>query len=126
MKNNTKRPKFLNLLKIRLPITGIISIAHRFSGVLLFLLTPLIIYALDLSLRDEKGFQQVQALWSSISFRVVFFVVLWAFLHHLIAGIRFLLLDIDVGVQRNSARGTAWGVMVLAFSVTIILVRTLW
>ncbi|MDD3518511.1 MAG: succinate dehydrogenase, cytochrome b556 subunit [Chromatiales bacterium] len=105
------RPVFLNVLQIRLPIPGIVSFGHRISGVLLFLAIPLSIYLLDRSLHDPQGFSDVKALTGSILFLPVLLALLWSLSHHLLAGIRFLFIDIDLGVDKPTARKTAWGVL---------------
>ena len=101
------RPKNLDLTKIRLPITAKVSILHRISGVLLFLSIPFFIYLLQLSLSDEQGYQRAVEIVDGVLVKLILFVFLWALMHHLIAGIRFLLIDIDVGVQIDQARASA-------------------
>jgi len=116
-------PVFLNLLQIRFPITAVMSILHRLSGVLLFLNIPLVIYALQLSLSGEAGFKLVQDwLLHSLIIQVLLVILLWALLHHLFAGIRFLLLDIDIGVSRAAARRSAWWVNISALLIAVLLV----
>jgi succinate dehydrogenase / fumarate reductase, cytochrome b subunit len=107
------RPFFLNLIKIRLPVPGVVSIMHRISGVLMVAAIPLIIYLFELSLRDEAGFAQVSALLAHPLSRLVMLSLIWALLHHLFAGIRFLLTDFDIGLDKAQSRMTAWTVIVL-------------
>jgi len=109
-----KRPVFLNLMQIRFPITAIMSIAHRLTGVLLFVALPFLIYALDLSLQDEAGFTQILKSLDSIAVKIILLLLAWSLLHHLLAGIRYLLLDIDIGIEKQQARSTAWLVIILA------------
>ena len=87
--NKNQRPVFLNLTKIRLPVTGMVSIFHRLSGLLLATCIPLLIYLFDLSLRSPQGFAEVQQLLQSPLLKLVLTVGAWALSHHLIAGIRF-------------------------------------
>ena len=101
------RPKNLDLTKIKLPITAQVSILHRVSGVLLFLSIPLIIYLLQLSLESEHDYQRAAAITDSFFVELILFGLIWALMHHLIAGIRFLLIDVDVGVEINQARKSA-------------------
>ncbi|MFC1747281.1 succinate dehydrogenase, cytochrome b556 subunit [Pseudomonadota bacterium] len=108
--NNKKpdsRPVYLNLLRIRQPITAITSIGHRISGVLLFLSIPCLIWMLERSLSGPEGYQQVMAFYDSGFAKLIVLLVAWSFVHHLFAGIRFLLLDIEWGVEIETARKTA-------------------
>ncbi len=109
-----KKPVFLNLLQIRLPIAGIMSIIHRASGILMVLLIPLSIYLLELSLSDERGFTTVDGLLQSTLVGFSLFLLLWMLLHHLFSGIRYLLIDVEIGVDRPAYRYTAWAVTLLA------------
>ncbi|GAB4361500.1 MAG: succinate dehydrogenase, cytochrome b556 subunit [Gammaproteobacteria bacterium] len=113
MVTQTQRPKNLDLLRFRLPMVGIASIAHRISGVLMFLAIPIFIYLLQQSLSGEEGYRQVADLMSSVVFRLVVVAMVWALVHHLCAGVRYLLLDIDVGVEKTAARQSALIVLVI-------------
>jgi succinate dehydrogenase / fumarate reductase cytochrome b subunit len=113
------RPVYLNLLQIRLPVPGFMSILHRASGALLSLAIPLAIYLLDLSLRNPEGYAQVHVLLDSLPAKLVLLGVLWALVHHLLAGIRYLLLDLDVGIERPAYRYTAWGVVLAAPAIAL-------
>jgi len=109
-----QKPVFLNLLQIRLPIAGIMSIIHRASGMLMVLLIPLSIYLLDLSLSNEPGFAAVGSLLHSTPGSSILFLLLWVLLHHLYSGVRYLLIDVEIGVERPAYRYTAWAVTLLA------------
>ena len=113
-------PKFLNLFVIKLPPSGIVSIAHRISGVLMFVSIPVIAYLFALSLESQQGFQQVRAWLASPPALVLTVLLVWSFSHHLLAGIRHLLLDIDVGVERSQARASAWVVNLGALLLTAV------
>ena len=115
------RPVYLNLLKIRLPLAGIVSFAHRVSGVLLFLFIPFSVYLLDLSVQSQESFASVQQIMARPSMLLVQVLVLWSLAHHFFAGIRFLLIDADIGIEKSQARLGAWLVF-LAEAVTILLV----
>lgn len=108
------RPVYLNLLKIRQPVTAVLSIFHRLSGILMVLLLPGLVYLLNLSLINPAGFAQVAGLLGSVPAKVTAVLICWAFAHHLLAGLRFLILDFDVGVERRVARQTAWLIHVTA------------
>ncbi len=109
MKNNKpdSRPVFLNLLRIRQPVTALTSIGHRISGVLLFLSIPVLIMLLDRSLSGPQGFAEVVAWGEGPLIRLILLLLVWAAVHHFFAGIRFLLLDVDLGIDLDTARKTA-------------------
>jgi len=107
-------PVNLNLLSIRQPVTAIVSILHRITGLILFLSLPVLLYFIDLLTANESTAQQAMALYSaSLSLRIVFLLVSVSAFHHVLAGVRYLLLDIDIGVTRSSARAMCWAIVVL-------------
>ena len=87
------RPKFLTIHQIRLPIPGIVSILHRVSGVGLVLFLPFLLYLFDQSLASPESFANYQSLTGNWFVKLILFGLLWAFMHHFCAGIRFLALD---------------------------------
>jgi succinate dehydrogenase / fumarate reductase cytochrome b subunit len=109
---NDPRPVYLNLLKIRLPLTGMVSFAHRITGVLLFLALPFAAYLLDLSIQSEQSFTKAQEILNQPLMLVVQILLLWSIAHHFFAGIRFLLIDADIGVEKSQARLGAWLVLI--------------
>ena len=121
MNNNSSRPVFLNLFQIRLPIAGIMSIAHRISGVLMFLSIPFALYLLEQSLASADGYANVMAMLDSFWLLPVYAVLLWSLFHHLLAGIRYLLVDIDIGVLKPAYRKTALTVLLAAPLIVLIL-----
>lgn len=108
MSGTENRPKFLNLFQIHMPVGAVASILHRVTGALLFLSMPGAVFLLELSVRSPDGFNQVMTTLQSPLFRLAGIVLAWALLHHLLAGIRFLLIDLEIGVSRESARLSAW------------------
>ena len=112
-------PVYLNLLRIRFPVGAVTSIAHRIAGVLLFLSLPFLIYLLDLSLRSPAGFDKALALAQSGWFATGFTLLVWSLLHHLLSGVRFLLIDIGQGITLPQARRSAWLVNILAPVLTL-------
>jgi len=122
MDNSKTRPVFLNLLQIRMPVTAVISILHRLSGVLLLFCIPLTIYLLDTSLKSVIDFNNVKDMFDSALVQYISIVMLWLLLHHMLSGIRFLLIDIDIGVAKNHAKNSAWIVSVTAILLTLIIV----
>ena len=115
---NRPRPFFLDLLAIRLPIGGVVSIMHRASGALLSLVIPFVLYALMLSLRSPDGYARVQQFLSGGLGWLIGLGLLWALLHHLFAGLRHLGFDIGWGEEKQRARLTAK----LAMAAAIVLV----
>ena len=112
-------------MKIRLPVAGVMSIIHRVTGVLMILATPILIYLLDLSLQGDAGFVAAVDLLRSMPGQILLLGLLWAVLHHLFAGIRYLLIDIDIGVDKPRYRQTAWAVLVAAPLAAVILLGAL-
>jgi succinate dehydrogenase / fumarate reductase cytochrome b subunit len=112
MTTTSRRPVYLNLLKIKLPIAGIMSIIHRATGVFMFLALPYLIHLLDLSLSGPGGYAEANTALHSL-FGVVFvFLIMWSLAHHFLAGIRYLLIDVDYGVEKEMAQQTALGVVI--------------
>ena len=113
-----QRPKNLDLKTIRLPLPGKVSILHRLSGVGLFLCLPLILAMFQWSLSDS-AFECAQAVIANPIGKLVLFGLLWAYLHHFCAGIRFLLLDWHIGIDLPSARKSAALVLVISLTLTV-------
>lgn len=122
MNSHDPRPFFLNPLLIRLPLTGIVSIGHRIAGIVLFLALPLGIYLLDHSLNSPEGFAEVGAWLGGWPLRLLTLLLVWLFAHHLAAGIRVLLMDIEIGVQMTTARRSALAVILGAIAVSLFVV----
>ena len=121
MKTKENRPKFLNLLKIRLPITGVASIIHRLSGLILFLSIPVSLYLFQLSVTSEAGYTEMLAYFSSPIIKLLLILLTWSFIHHLFAGFRFLLIDQNIGIALSAARKTASLVVYAAVIVTLVI-----
>ena len=111
-------PKFLNLFHIKLPPGGKASIGHRISGVLMFLAVPLVAYWFGLSLESDEGSRSVRETLSSLPVLLASLVLVWSLSHHFLAGIRHLLLDIEIGMDRAAARTSAWVVNIGALALT--------
>jgi succinate dehydrogenase / fumarate reductase cytochrome b subunit len=120
-----KRPVYLNLFKICLPIAGMVSLAHRVSGVLLFIAIPFTVYLLDLSVISADGFGKVMAILQHPLVLLIEAVLVWALAHHFFAGIRFLLIDADIGVDKIQAKYGAWLVVVAEVLVVGVFIREL-
>ena len=119
MDNNKKRPVYLNLFLIRLPAAGVVSILHRVSGVALVLFLPLALWALQRSLRSAADYQALVDTLALLPVRVLLLLLAAAFAQHFLAGLRHLLLDIDIGIRRHQARLTAWLVLAGAAATTL-------
>src|SRR5450759_5862038 len=103
-----RRPVFFNPLQIQMPVGALTSITHRVTGILLALGVPFSIYLLDLSLQGPQSYARVIDLFDQWAFRDAAVVLVWVLAHHLLAGIRHLLSDIEVGSQLPAARRSAW------------------
>lgn len=117
------RPQFRNihitdLARYRLPLAGIISILHRISGLLMFLLLPFILYLLDSSLTSEDTFAYFKGFIQYPCVKLILVALVWAYLHHFCAGIRHLAMDVHVGVDKHSAKNSAIGVFVISIPLT--------
>jgi succinate dehydrogenase / fumarate reductase cytochrome b subunit len=117
-----QRPKHLALNEIRLPLAGFASILHRVSGAGLFLMLPLLIWLLQLSLGSTQGSAEMfAAATGNWLVKLILLGLIWAFLHHFCMGIRILLIDIHVGVEKQQAHSSAVAVMVVSLALTAIL-----
>jgi succinate dehydrogenase / fumarate reductase cytochrome b subunit len=126
-----ERPKYLSLpallFQIRLPLPGRVSILHRVSGILLFFpLAAWLLFMLDASLASEQGFLKIQHYLRLPPVKIGLIVFIWAFCHHLCAGIRFLFLDIDKGMDLRTARLTSGLVLVVSLAMTAFFAFRLW
>jgi len=117
---NFKQPKNLNLLSIRLPLPALVSILHRMSGALLFLLMPFITWAFCNSLSSELNFTKTILALNTWPAKVIQIFFIWALLHHLMAGLRHLLLDLQIGNDLILARFSSKTVLFVSFLLTII------
>jgi succinate dehydrogenase / fumarate reductase, cytochrome b subunit len=115
-----KRPVFLELWRIKLPAMGLASILHRISGILLVLSIPLGAHLLQQSLASPEGFAAAATTLSSWPMRLLLIGLAWALLHHLFAGIRYLALDLGLGLEREAARRSAQVVIGGAVAVLVL------
>ena len=119
------RPVYRNiglaqLVKYRLPWAGKVSILHRISGAVLFLLLPFILYLFDQSLASEVSYQHFQAFTSNILVKIVCLGLNWCFLHHFCAGLRYLLLDLEIGVDKSESNRSAILVLIIGLALTAV------
>ena len=126
------RPKYLNLtallFEIRLPLPGWVSILHRVSGALLFFpFAAWLLFMLDTSLASEQGFLRIRDGYLQMPLvKLGMLVFIWAYCHHFCAGIRYLFLDLDKGVDLRTARLTSWIVIAAGLALTAWLGAKLW
>ncbi len=129
-----KRPEFRNinaftdLTTYRLPAAGIVSILHRISGAIMFLLLPFIIWLFDTSVSSEYSFARFKAAFNvGLGFvpgwflKLVVLALIWAYLHHLIAGIRHLYMDTRHAVSKEFGKSSAVVTLVLSIGLTVVL-----
>lgn len=120
------RPKFLDLTKIRLPVPGLVSILHRISGAALFVFAGVLLYLFQESLAAPDSYVRFRALVDHWLVKLFLTGMLWAFLHHFFAGLRYLLLDVDIGSELGTTRAMSWGVLAASLALTVILGVCLW
>ena len=120
------RPVYLNLLAIRMPAPAIASILHRISGALLFFVgLPAVLWALQASLAGAEAYEAFRGVAANPLAKVVMLVLLWAYLHHLFAGLRHVLQDVHVGGELKPARQSAVLAIAAALVLTVVIgVRT--
>jgi len=120
MLEKQQKPVFLNLFQIAMPVTAIVSILHRISGLLLVLFLPVLIYVFYLSTNNKDQFNELLRCFDSTIFKFIIIGLFWAIAHHIIAGIRYLLIDIEIGLTLPAAKLTAWFANILAAVITVI------
>ena len=126
------RPKYLSLtallFEIRLPLPGWVSILHRISGALLvFPFVAWLLYLLDTSLASEAGFERIRTHYLQMPIvKLALLVFIWAYCHHFCAGIRFLLLDLNKGIELRQARASSAAVIVASLALTVLFGARLW
>lgn len=106
------RPQFRNIhifqiMGYRMPLAALVSILHRISGLLMFVLLPFILFLLEKSLVSEISFEYFKGLTSSWFVKLVLLVLSWAYLHHFCAGIRHLIMDNHIGLSKDGSRRSA-------------------
>lgn len=120
------RPEFRNigiaqLGGYRLPLAGKVSILHRASGGILFLLLPFALYLFEQSLTSELSFASLKAFFGHVVVKLIVLVLAWAFAFHFCAGLRFLMADTHRFVSRDGGRNTAMVTLVVSTLVTLVI-----
>ncbi len=119
-----ERPQFRNIhvmdlaLSYRWPLGSVVSILHRASGVVLFLLSPVVLYLLQLSLRSEVSFSYFQGIASHWFVKLVLLALIWGYMQHFCAGVRHLFMDVHMGIEKHSARASAIAVLAVSLALT--------
>ena len=126
-----KRPEFRNINALtdlptyRLPAAGIVSILHRISGLIMFLLLPLLVWMFDTSVSSEISFAKFSAAFNvglgfvpAVLVKVVVLGLIWAYLHHAIAGVRHVYMDVCHAVSKEFGKSSAIATLVLSLSLT--------
>ena len=119
------RPEFKNIhvtqiLSYRLPAGGFASFLHRFSGALMFLALPFLLWLFDTSLVSELGYARLAEVFSSWFVKLVLLGLSWALLHHLVTGVRHLLLDLHIGIDKQAAARSALVVHFISLPLTLL------
>ena len=134
-KERPKRPEFRNINALtdlpgyRLPLAGIVSILHRVSGALMFLLMPFIIWMFDTSVSSEISFEKFKAAFNvgllglpGVLWKLVALALIWAYLHHFIAGLRHLWMDAShEAVSKDFGRQSAAFTLAVSIGLTLVL-----
>jgi succinate dehydrogenase / fumarate reductase cytochrome b subunit len=121
---NQKRPINLDLRTMKFPPMAIASILHRISGVVLFLLMPVMLYFLEISLRSPESYTLLQKLLSHPLHKLMLWAFSAALIYHLLAGIRHLLMDMGYGEHLSSGRHSAN--LVIALSIILTFFAGIW
>lgn len=120
------RPEFRNihafkdLPRYRWPLASLVSGAHRISGLLLVLLLPLVLFLLDKSLTSEISFEYFKGFTSGWFVKLLVLTLAWGYLQHFCSGIRHLLMDTHMGLDKDSARKSAAGVFIVSLLLTAV------
>jgi succinate dehydrogenase / fumarate reductase cytochrome b subunit len=120
------RPKHLALHKIKLPLSGYVSILHRATGAVLFLILPLLLLLLDQSLRSIETYTNLTEVLANPLLKLFLLGVMWAFLHHFCAGLRYLAIDLHLLPTLAAARAASMWVLGVSLTLTIVLGVKLW
>jgi succinate dehydrogenase cytochrome b subunit len=123
---NKKRPKHLALHQIKLPLPGIVSILHRVSGLLLFIALPLLLWMLQYSLASIETYTELMDILAYPLIKLILLGLLWAFLHHFCAGLRYLAIDAHLVRDLARARNSSKVVMAVSLLLTVIAGVKLW
>jgi succinate dehydrogenase / fumarate reductase cytochrome b subunit len=119
------RPQYSNIhvtqiIQYRMPLAAWVSILHRISGVLMFLLLPFVLYLLEQSLTSEVSFAYLHDIVAHPIAKLVILALSWAYLHHFCAGIRHLFMDMHMGLSKDGSRHSAFSVLAISLFLTLL------
>jgi succinate dehydrogenase / fumarate reductase cytochrome b subunit len=121
------RPRYYDLNLAHLPPPGLVSILHRVSGFLLFFpVVPALLYLLHATLGSAEGYAHWRAFFAQPEVKLVMVGFLWLYAHHFWAGIRYLLLDLHIGIDKAPARASANAVLALGAVTALVVGWRLW
>ncbi len=125
---NKTRPKFLQLTTLapKMSITAKVSIIHRITGLLLFLAIPFILYVLDSSLTNIDFYSALYGIFALPIIKIIYLTIIAAFIYHMCAGVRFLLLDINIGTNKKTAQLTSKIVILVSILISVLLGALIW
>lgn len=120
--------RLLDAVKYRLPLAGVVSILHRASGLAMFLLLPFVVWLFDRSISSEISYDTFTAAFvvgigvvPAWAVKLVVLALIWAFLHHLIAGVRHVWMDATHSVSKAQGHSSAVFTLVLSVLLTLVL-----
>lgn len=121
----SKPKRFTNIhvsqiIRYRLPAAAMVSILHRISGAMMFLLLPFILYLFDLSITSEISFDRLQGFASQWFVKLLILAISWGYLHHFCGGIRHLIMDAHIGLSKEGARKSAKMVFAVSLPLTLL------
>jgi succinate dehydrogenase / fumarate reductase cytochrome b subunit len=122
----SNRPLWYNVSPLNLPIPGLVSIFHRVSGLALFLGLFWLLYLLDASLVSPESFAKFKAIVAHPLAKLALLGFAWAFLHHFCAGIRYLLMDLHIGMSLAATRRSSGAVFAVSLLLTVIFGARIW
>ena len=122
-----QRPKYYDLNLAHLPPPGIVSILHRISGALLFFpVIPVLLYLMQATLGSEAEWLRWRSVLAQPAVKAILLGFVWLYAHHFFAGIRYLLLDMHVGIAKEAARTSARVVLALGLAATLAIGWRIW
>jgi succinate dehydrogenase / fumarate reductase cytochrome b subunit len=123
---NKQRFINFNLFTIQYPLTAVVSILHRISGVFVFLFIPVLLWLLDVSLSSASEFEHIRSVLMNPIIKILLWLILVALWYHLMAGLRHLLMDIGIGEDLQGGRFSAKIIIVIIIALAVLIRVWLW